>query len=125
MSGTQLGQLMLAVSVLVGAAGHTLLKHIIASVPAIGHLLIPSYVLTVSVLGRLLFALLLLAIAFGSWLGAIRHLDLSYAYAMASASIVVVAVLAAVFLGETMGLRVWLGLLLILIGCVLVAPAYE
>ncbi len=124
MSGTQLGQLMLAVSVLVGAAGHTLLKHIIASVPAIGHLLIPSYVLTVSVLGRLLFALLLLAIAFGSWLGAIRHLDLSYAYAMASASIVIVAVLAAAFLGETMGLRVWLGLLLILIGCVLVAPAY-
>lgn len=124
MSGAQLGHLLLAVSVLVGAAGHTLLKHVVASVPAAGRLIPPTSLFSFAVSARLALALLLLAAAFGAWLGAIRHLDLSYAYAMASASIVVVALLAALFLGETLSLRVWIGLLLILVGCVLVAPAY-
>ena len=124
MSGAQLGHLLLAVSVLLGAVGHTLLKHVVASVPAISDLAVPSHVFSFAVLGRALSALLLLAISFGAWLGAIRHLDLSYAYAMASASIVVVAVLAAGLLGETIAPKAWLGLLLILAGCVLVSPAY-
>ena len=124
MSGAQLGHLALAVSVLLGALGHTLLKHVVASVPAIGDLIVSSHVFKFAVLGRLLIALVLLAISFGAWLGAIRHLDLSYAYAMASASIVVVAVLATGFLGETIAPKAWLGLLLILAGCVLISPAY-
>lgn len=124
MSGTQLGHLLLAVSVLLGAVGHTLLKHVVASVAAMGDLALPSHVFSLAVLGRLLVALLLLAISFGAWLGAIRHLDLSYAYAMASASIVVVAVLATGFLGEAIAPKAWLGLLLILAGCVLISPAY-
>jgi uncharacterized membrane protein len=123
-SGTQIGHLLLAVSVLVGAAGHTLLKHIVASVPALGDLLVPGYLFSLAVLGRLMLASLLLVIAFGAWLGALRHLDLSYSYAMASASIIVVALLAAAFLGESIAPKAWLGLLLILIGCVLIAPAY-
>ena len=124
MSGAQLGHLALAVSVLLGALGHTLLKQVVASVPAIGDLIVSSHVFKFAVLGRLLIALVLLAISFGAWLGAIRHLDLSYAYAMASASIVVVAVLAMGFLGETIAPKAWLGLLLILAGCVLISPAY-
>ena len=124
MSGTQLGHLLLAVSVLLGAVGHTLLKHVVASAPAIGDLVVPSYVFSFAVLGRLLLALLLLVIAFGAWLGTIRHLDLSYAYAMASASIVVVAALAVAWLGEPITPKAWLGLFLILAGCVLISPAY-
>ncbi len=124
MSGTQAGQILLAVSVLLGAAGHTLLKHVVGSVPAGSDLLHPSQMFSLFMVARLALALLLLAASFGAWLGAIRHLELSYAYAMASVAILVVAVLAAVFLGETITARVWLGLLLIVIGCVLVAPAY-
>ena len=124
MSGGQLGHLLLAMSVLLGAVGHTLLKHVVASVPATGDLVVWSHVFSFAVLGRLLLALFLLTISFGAWLGAIRHLDLSYAYAMASASIVVVAVLAVGLLGETIAPKAWLGLLLILAGCVLISPAY-
>lgn len=124
MNGTQLGHLLLAVSVLAGAAGHTLLKHVVTSLPAVSHLLLASYVLRVEVLGRLVLAFLLLIISFGGWLGALRHLDLSYAYAMASASILIVAVLAAAFLGEIIAPKAWLGLLLILAGCVLIGPTY-
>ena len=123
MSRTYIGHLLLALSVLVGAAGHTLLKHVVVSFPDANYLAVARYVLNLPVLGRLLLALLLLAIAFLAWLGALRHLDLSYSYALASASIVIVAVLAAAFLGESIAPRAWLGLLLIVIGCVLVAPA--
>ncbi len=124
MSGGQLGHLLLAVSVGMGAAGHTLLKHIVASIPALSHLLVPSYVFSVAVLGRLLLAFLLLVISFGAWLGALRHLDLSYSYAMASISILIVAVLAAALLGETIAPKAWLGLVLVVVGCILIAPAY-
>ncbi len=123
MSGTYLGHLLLAVSVLVGAAGHTLLKHLVVALPEASYLAAGRYILNLSVLGRLLLALLFLGIAFLAWLGALRHLDLSYSYAIASASIVIVAVLAAAFLGESIAPKAWLGLLLIVIGCVLIAPA--
>jgi len=123
MSRTYLGHLLLTLSVLAGAAGHTLLKHIVVSLPDAGYLAVGRYVLHLPVLGRLLLALLFLAIAFLAWLGALRHLELSYSYAIASASIVIVAVLAAVFLGESIAPKAWFGLLLIVIGCVLVAPA--
>lgn len=123
MSRTYVGHLLLGVSVVIGAAGHTLLKHIVASLPGASYLHLGRYILNLSVLSRLLLAFVLLGIAFAAWLGALRHLDLSYSYALASASIVIVAVLAAAFLGESIAPKAWLGLLLIVIGCVLIAPA--
>jgi drug/metabolite transporter (DMT)-like permease len=123
MSRSYLGHLLLAVSVLAGAAGHTLLKHIVTSMPEIAHLDIGRDLLNPSILIRLLVSFLLLVIAFAAWLGALRHLDLSYSYAMASASILIVAVLAALFLGESIAPKAWAGLLLIVMGCVLMAPA--
>ena len=123
MSRTYLGHLLLALSVVLGAAGHTLLKHIVASLPEASYLLVGRYILNPTVLSRLLLAFIFLAIAFVAWLGALRHLDLSYSYAIASASIVIVAILAAAFLGESIAPKAWLGLLLIVIGCVLIAPA--
>ena len=123
MSGTYLGHLLLALSVLAGAAGHTLLKQIVTSLPGFSYPLAEDYFLTVSVLARLILSCLFLVISFGAWLGALRQLDLSYSYALASASIVIVAALAAAFLGESIPPKAWLGLLLIVIGCVLIAPA--
>jgi multidrug transporter EmrE-like cation transporter len=123
MSRAYLGHLWLVVSIFTGAAGHTLLKHLIASAPALNDPAIWRSLLTISALSRLLLALLLLVLSFGAWLGALRQLDLSYAYAIASASIVLVALLAAVFLGESIAPKAWFGLVLIVIGCVLIAPA--
>ncbi len=123
MSGAQLGHLMLAVSIFAGAVGHTLLKRVVSSVPAGERLILPSSLFSSAQDAALLsIAFISLATAFCGWLGAIRYLDLSYAYAIASASIVVVALLATIFLGETLSLRAWIGLLLILLGCFLVAP---
>ncbi len=122
MSNIAFGHLFLTASILGSAVGHTLLKGVVTALPL--HLLRLEHVLQPAIGGRLVLALLLLAGSFLAWLGAIRHLDLSYAYAMASASIVIVAMLAAAWLGETLGLRAWLGLILILTGCMLLAPQY-
>jgi drug/metabolite transporter (DMT)-like permease len=122
MSNIAFGHLFLTASILGSAVGHTLLKGVVTALPL--HLLRPEHLLQPTIGGRLVLALLLLAGSFLAWLGAIRHLDLSYAYAMASASIVIVAMLAAAWLGETIGLRAWLGLILILTGCMLLAPQY-
>ncbi len=125
MSGAQLGHLLLALSIFAGAVGHTLLKRVVSSVPAGERFILPSSLFSSAQdVGLLAMAFISLAAGFCGWLGAIRHLDLSYAYAIASASIVVVALLATIFIGETLSLRAWIGLLLILLGCVLVAPNY-
>ena len=122
MSNTALGHLFLITSIVGSALGHTLLKGVISPLPL--HLLRLEHLVQFGFIGRLALALLLLVISFVAWLGAIRHLDLSYAYGMASASIVIVAMLAAAWLGEVLGLRAWLGLILIVAGCMLLAPQY-
>jgi drug/metabolite transporter (DMT)-like permease len=122
MSNTALGHLFLITSILASALGHTLLKGVISPVPL--HVLRVAHLVETGFIGRLVLALFLLVISFVAWLGAIRNLDLSYAYGMASASIIIVAMLAAAWLGEVLGLRAWLGFILIVAGCMLLAPQY-
>lgn len=122
MNGYQLGHLLLACSIMMGAAGHTLLKHLVGLVPSMVALLRADVVLTVPFLGKAALALALLLSAFAAWLGAIRYLDLGYAYALASGAVLVVALLAATFLGENLRAQNWLGLVLVVVGCILMAP---
>jgi undecaprenyl phosphate-alpha-L-ara4N flippase subunit ArnE len=62
------------------------------------------------------------ASGFVCWLQALARLDLSYAYPLACASILVVAVLSWLVLGEPLSIRVWIGTLLVLAGVALLAP---
>jgi drug/metabolite transporter (DMT)-like permease len=64
----------------------------------------------------------LLVAGFLFWLAALSRLELSYAYPIACSSIVLVALLSALFLGETVTPRMWLGTVLVLVGIVLVTP---
>ena len=67
-------------------------------------------------------AMILIVSGFGLWVLALARLELSYAYPIACASILFVALLSAVFLGETITPKMWAGTVLILIGVVLLTP---
>lgn len=67
-------------------------------------------------------ALLLIVGGFGFWVLALARLELSYAYPIACCSILFVALLSAVFLGEPITGKMWLGTVLILVGVVLLTP---
>lgn len=68
------------------------------------------------------FALLLLVSGFLFWLFSLTRLDLSYAYPIACSSVLLVALLSGIFLGEAVTLRMWSGTVLILIGIALLTP---
>jgi drug/metabolite transporter (DMT)-like permease len=67
-------------------------------------------------------AMVLIVAGFAFWVLALARLELSYAYPIACSSILFVAILSAVFLGEPITLRMWAGTVLILIGVVLLTP---
>jgi len=68
------------------------------------------------------FALLLIVAGFVLWTLCLARLDLSYAYPIASGSILLVALLSVALLGESMSPRMWLGALLIVAGVLLLTP---
>ena len=69
----------------------------------------------------LLAACILLVAGFGFWVLSLSRLDLSYAYPIASASVLLVTALSFIFLGETMTLNMWLGTVLVVAGVILLA----
>jgi drug/metabolite transporter (DMT)-like permease len=67
-------------------------------------------------------SILLVVAGFVFWLLSLARLELSYAYPVACSSILFVALLSVIFLGETVTPRMWLGTVLVLIGIVLLTP---
>lgn len=67
-------------------------------------------------------AMILIVAGFGFWVLALARLELSYAYPIACSSILFVALLSAVFLGEPITPKMWAGTALILIGVILLTP---
>ncbi len=65
----------------------------------------------------------LLVTAFVLWLLCLQRLDLSYAYPIACASVLLVSLFSMIFLGEAVTPRMWLGSLLILVGIALLTPS--
>ena len=59
---------------------------------------------------------------FGFWVLALARLELSYAYPIACSSILFVALLSTVFLGEPMTPKMWVGTVMILVGVILLTP---
>ena len=71
---------------------------------------------------RTAIAFVLVFAGFGLWMLSLSRLNLSYAYPVASSSVLLVAFLSGFFLGEPITLRVWGGTVLILLGIVLLTP---
>ena len=67
-------------------------------------------------------AMILIVAGFGFWVLALARLELSYAYPIACSSILFVALLSAVFLGEPMTPKMWVGTVMILVGVILLTP---
>ena len=60
-------------------------------------------------------------LATGLWLLALSGLNISYAFPLLSASYILVALMARVFLGETVSSKRWLGISIVCLGVVFIA----
>lgn len=65
----------------------------------------------------------LLVAGFLFWALCLSRLTLSYAYPVASTSVLLIAIFSVVVLGETINPKMWAGTVLILVGIVLLRPA--
>jgi transporter family protein len=65
----------------------------------------------------------LLVAGFLLWALCLSRLTLSYAYPVASTSVLLIAIFSVVILGETISPKMWAGTALILVGVVLLRPA--
>jgi drug/metabolite transporter (DMT)-like permease len=72
---------------------------------------------------RVLLSIGMLIMGFIFWIFALSRLDLSYAYPIASSSVVFILLFGAVFLGEAVTPRMYLGAIFILAGITLLMPA--
>lgn len=123
MSRFLVGNLFLVLSMLCATASHILLKGLIDQVQleafswsALSQFLDGSRLL------RGVAAGLLLVAGFVSWLLCLARLELSYAYPVASTSVLLVTAFSIAVLGESVSWRMWLGTVLILAGIVLLRP---
>ena len=66
---------------------------------------------------------LLLAVGFLLWVMCLSRLSLSYAYPIASTSVLLIALFSVFSLGESISPKMWAGTALILIGVMLLRPA--
>jgi len=116
------GNLFLLASIACAASSQILLKGVLGETEAGGlrslfaALLAPERILRTAIAAGLVGA------GFLGWLQALARLDLSYAYPIACASVLVVAVLSWLVLGEPLSPRAWLGTVLVLTGIALLAP---
>ncbi|MCP3978117.1 MAG: EamA family transporter [bacterium] len=78
--------------------------------------------LTTATLLRGVLAGSMLVAGFALWILCLTKLELSYAYPLACSSVLLVAWFSALFLGEPVSARMWVGTLLVLGGLVLLTP---
>lgn len=86
-----------------------------------GSLLQPNTIYSILTDKYIIVGLLLYVLAFLLWLGAMSTLDISFMYPMLSLAYVLTALSAFVFLGEHISLTRWMGIILIVVGCILIA----
>ena len=123
MSNFVLGNIYLLLSMIGGAGSQLIIKALVNEYP--GSLLslsdlkdfmnVPHFVTT------LIGGFMLIA-AFICWLLALTKLELSYAYPIACSSVIFVALFSALFLGEAVTPRMYLGTAFIVIGIILLMP---
>jgi drug/metabolite transporter (DMT)-like permease len=118
------GNVFLLVSILCTVGSQLLIKRIIdeAKLSAAGGAALLDLLTRERVL-RGGAVLLLMLFGFALWLLSLTRLDLSYAYPIACASVLLVTLFSAIFLHETVTARTWAGTVLVLVGVVLLGPS--
>ena len=124
MSKFAMGNILLFASMLCTTASHVMIKALIDEAGDKGLTLSSLFALfTGPKLFRRLIAGSLLVAGFVLWALCLSRLSLSYAYPVASTSVLLIAIFSVVVLGEAINLRMWAGTALILVGIVLLRPA--
>lgn len=117
------GNVFLVLSMVCAAASQILLKGLLDEVQGTGfNLEVVREFLSGGRWVRAAASGVLLVAGFAFWVLCLSRLNLSYAYAVACTSVLLVAFFSVLFLGETMTVRMWIGTILIVIGLVLVSP---
>lgn len=115
---------MVLICVLVGSLGQVIWKQGMSSMDKISsfdELLNFKILFNIFTNKYILLGILLYVMGFILWLAAMSTLDVSFMYPMLSLAYVVTAILAVIFLGESVSLSRWAGIALVVIGCILIA----
>ncbi len=124
MSKFAMGNILLFASMLCTTASHIMIKALIDEAGDKDLTLSSLFALfTGPKLFRSVIAGSLLVTGFLFWALCLSRLSLSYAYPVASTSVLLIAIFSVVVLGETISLKMWAGTALILLGIVLLRPA--
>ena len=111
------------ICVLLGAFGQIAMKKGMTQLDRIdgpADLLNPSTVIGIFENWYVMGGLLLYFFSAFLWLGALSTLDVSFMYPLLSLAYIVTAILAFTFLGETINMVRWLGIVLVVMGCILI-----
>lgn len=113
---------LVAACLVLGATGQLLQKKGLSELGTIelAKFLEPTYFLHVFLNPYVFFGVLAYVIGLFLWLTALSRLELSFMYPLLSLSYVLVAVLAFIFLRETITLARWTGIALVVVGCWLI-----
>ena len=124
MSKFAMGNILLFASMLCTTASHIMIKALIDEAGDKDLTLSSLFALfTGPKLFRSVVAGSLLVAGFLFWALCLSRLSLSYAYPVASTSVLLIAIFSVVVLGEAISLKMWAGTALILVGIVLLRPA--
>jgi drug/metabolite transporter (DMT)-like permease len=118
--------MLVLICIFAGAAGQILWKHGMLSMDEISGVEDLVQVKTISNIFTnkyILLGIIFYGLALVLWLGAMSTLDVSFMYPMLSLGYVVTAILAFAFLGEHVSLMRWLGIALVVAGCVLITKS--
>lgn len=111
------------ICVIFGAFGQISMKkgmNQLERIESIEKLLNPGTLIKILENPYVLCGLLLYTIAALLWLGALSTLDVSYMYPLLSLAYVITAVFALFYLEETLPIGRWIGIALVIIGCILI-----
>jgi len=114
---------LVAICIVFGAVGQILMKTGVSQIGQIGNLdklINPSTVFSIFTNVYVIGGLLLYAMAFFLWLGALSTLDVSLMYPLLSLSYVVTAILGLIFLKEDITLLRWVGVMVVVAGCFMI-----
>lgn len=115
--------ILLTICIFAGAFGQISWKHAMSNMDKIDNvngLLKLDTIFNIMTNKYIILGLLLYGSAFFLWLSAMSTLEISFMYPMLSLAYVLTAVSAFVFLGEHISLTRWMGILLIVVGCMLI-----
>jgi drug/metabolite transporter (DMT)-like permease len=109
-----------------GAFGQVILKKGMSSIDEINSIEeFLKFKMILSILSNkyIILGILLYGLSMILWLAAMSTLDVSYMYPMLSLAYIVTAFMAVVFLGEVITVSRWVGISLVVIGCILIAKS--